>query len=80
MTIQFSRKAIAALSVSLPAPGSSLVRRLVRAKNDPGKERIRMWLIELDDAELRSGLGLTQEDIAALRAASLTSSLTRVAE
>ena len=72
MTIQFSRKAIAALSVSLPAPGSSLVRRLVRAKNDPGKERIRMWLIDLDDAELRSGLGLTQEDIAALRAASLT--------
>ena len=72
MTIQFSRQAIAALSVSLPAPGSSLVRRLVRAKNDPGKERIRMWLIDLDDAELRSGLGLTQEDIAALRAASLT--------
>lgn len=78
MTIQFSRKAIAALSVSLP-PGSSLVRRLVRAKNDPGKERIRMWLIDLDDAELRSGLGLTQEDIAALRAASLASSRTRVA-
>jgi hypothetical protein len=79
MTIQFSRKAIADLSVSLPAAGSSLVRRLVRAKNDPGKERIRMWLIDLDDAKLRSGLGLTQEDVAALRAASLTSSLTRAA-
>ena len=71
MTIQFSRKAIRA---GLPAPGSSLVRRLIRARNDPGKERIRMWLIELDDAELRSGLGLTPEDIAALRASSLTSS------
>ena len=79
MTIQFSRKAISVFSASLPAPGSSLVRRLIRARNDPGKERIRMWLIDLDDAELRSGLGLTQEDIAALRAASLASSRTRVA-
>ena len=79
MTIQFSRKAIAALSASPHAPVSSLVRRLVRAKNDPGKERIRMWLIALDDAELRSGLGLTLEDIAALRASSLTSPLTRAA-
>jgi hypothetical protein len=74
MTIQFSRKAISVFSARLPAPGSSLVRRLVRARNDPGKERIRMWLIELDDAELRSGLGLTPEDIATLRASSPTSS------
>ena len=27
-----------------------------------------MWLIDLDDAQLRSGLGLTVEDIAVLRA------------
>ena len=79
MTIPFSRKAISVFSADLPAPGSSLVRRLIRARNDPGKEHIRMWLIALDDAELRSGLGLTLEDIAALRASSLTSPLTKVA-
>jgi hypothetical protein len=60
MTISFTRK----------TPRSSLVRRLVRARNDPGKERIRMWLTDLDDAELRSGLGLMPEDIADLRAVS----------
>ena len=64
MTIQFSRK-------GLPSTDSALVRRLVRARNDPGKERIRMWLINVDDAQLRSRLGLTQEDIAVLRGAIL---------
>ena len=44
-----------------------LVRRLVQARNDPGKERIRNWLIDLDDAQLQSGLGLTLEDIVILR-------------
>ena len=67
MTIQFSRKAISVFSASLPAPGSSLVRRLIRARNDPGKERIRSWLMDLDDAQLQSGLGLTLEDIVILR-------------
>ena len=67
MTVQFSRQAIAALSGSIAKTGSSLVRRLVRARNDPGKERIRNWLIDLDNAQLRSGLGLTLEDIAVLR-------------
>jgi len=66
MTIQFSRQAIAALSTNVP-PASGLVRRLVRARNDSAKERIRMWLIDLGDAQLRSGLGLTPEDIAILR-------------
>jgi hypothetical protein len=37
------------------------------SRNDPGKERIRMCLIDLDDAQLRSGLGLAPEDIAVLR-------------
>ena len=46
---------------------SGLVRRLVRARNDPGKERIRKWLIDIDDAKLQSSLGLTPEDIAVLR-------------
>jgi hypothetical protein len=68
MTIQFSRQAIAAVSLSLPTRGSGLVRRLVRARNDPGKERVRMWLLDIDDAQLQSGLGLTLEDIAILRA------------
>ena len=67
MAVQFSRQAIAALSASLPTPGSGLVRRLVRAQNDPGKERVRMWLLDIDNAQLQSGLGLTLEDIAVLR-------------
>ena len=68
MTVQFSRQAIAELSADLLLTGSGLVRRLVRARNDPGKERVRRLLIELDDAQLQSGLGLTPEDIAVLRA------------
>ena len=67
MSVQFSRQAIAALSASLPTPGSGLVRRRVRAQTDPGKERVRMWLLDIDDAQLQSGLGLTLEDIAVLR-------------
>jgi hypothetical protein len=67
MTVQFSREAVATLSTSVRPATSGLVRRLVRARNDPGKERIRMWLISLDDAQLRSGLGLTPDDIAVLR-------------
>ena len=66
MTVQFSRKAQTALSASPPVTRSGLVRRLVRARNDPGKERIRKWLIDIDDAKLQSGLGLTPEDIAVL--------------
>jgi hypothetical protein len=67
MTIQFSRQAIAEVSASLPTTGSGLVRRLVRARNDPGKKRIRMWLLNLNDAQLQSSLGLMPEDIAVLR-------------
>jgi hypothetical protein len=48
--------------------------RLVCARDDPGKERIRKWLIDLDDAQLRSGLGLTGEDIAVLRTGTKTAS------
>jgi hypothetical protein len=32
-----------------------------------------MWLIDLDDAQLQSGLGLTVEDIAVLRTGAKTS-------
>jgi hypothetical protein len=67
MIVQFSREAVAPLSARLRSANSGLVRRLVRSRNDPGKERIRMWLIALDDAQLRSGLGFAPEDIAELR-------------
>jgi|SRR5258706_9168410 hypothetical protein len=74
MTIQFSKQPIAVLSDGLPKMGSGLVCRLVCARDDPGKERIRMWLIDLDDAQLQSGLGLTVEDIAVLRTGTKTAS------
>ena len=67
MTVQFSRKVLTAFSASPFVMRSGLVRRLVRARNDPGKERIRKWLIDIDDAKLQSRLGLTLEDIAVLR-------------
>ena len=50
------------------AAGQVILRRqLRRRRNDPGKERIRKWLIDIDDAKLQSDLGLTLEDIAVLR-------------
>jgi hypothetical protein len=45
---------------------SSLVRRLVRATDDPAKQRIRRWLSDITDERLLS-FGLTPEDIALLR-------------
>ena len=72
MTIQFSKQPIAMPSKRLPKMGSGLVCRLVSAHDDSGKERIRRWLIKLDDAQLQSGLGLTVEDIVVLRACTRT--------
>ena len=66
MTIQFSRRGIAARPTGALKARSSLVRRLVQARDDPGKQRIRAWLRELDDEQL-AGLGLTPEDILVLR-------------
>ena len=57
---------VAARPAGRASTGSSLVRRLVLAKDDPAKQRIRAQLSEIDDERLR-GLGLTSEDIAALR-------------
>jgi uncharacterized protein YjiS (DUF1127 family) len=48
--------------------GSSLVRRLVEARDDPAKQRVRAWLRDIDDRRL-SDFGLTREDIAVLRSA-----------
>ena len=45
---------------------SSLVRRLVQARDDPAKQRIRLWLSDINDERLLA-FGLTQEDIALLR-------------
>ena len=69
MTIQFSKQAI-----GLPKMGSGLVSRLVCTRDDPGEERIGRWLIDLDDTQLQSGLGLTVEDIAVLRTCTKTAS------
>ena len=74
MTIQFSTQPLTVLSDGLPEMRSGLVCRLVSARDDPSKERIRMWLIDLDDAQLQSGLGLTVEDIAVLRTGANTAS------
>jgi hypothetical protein len=45
---------------------SSLVRRLVQARDDPAKRRIRHWLSDINGERLLA-FGLTQEDIALLR-------------
>jgi uncharacterized protein YjiS (DUF1127 family) len=64
--MQFSRRGITARPAKDLKVRSSLVRRLVQAQDDPGKQRIRAWLRNLDDEQL-SSLGLTREDIAILR-------------
>ncbi|MEA3069902.1 MAG: hypothetical protein QOD29_1348 [Alphaproteobacteria bacterium] len=66
MTIQSSRQEMSAGPARSLRAGSSLVRRLAQARDDPGKQRIRAWLRKLDDEQL-SSLGLTREDIAVLR-------------
>ena len=68
MTVRPSSPEIAPGSTALTRRESSLVRRLVRAKDDPGKERVRGWLSAIDDARLLS-FGLTPDDISLLRAA-----------
>ena len=65
MTIQFSQQGMAALPLHVRICQSSFVRRLVNARNDPAKTRVRAWLLNLDDARL-AGFGLTPEDIAML--------------
>jgi hypothetical protein len=74
MTIQFPRKGVA--ESRLLKSGSSLVRRVVQAQDDPAKQRIRAWLRALDNKQL-SSLGLTSEDIAVLRGTQTLSSSRR---
>jgi hypothetical protein len=75
MTIQFPRKGVA--ESRLLKSGSSLVRRVVQAQDDPAKQRIRAWLRALDNEQLSSSLGLTPEDIAILRGTQTLSSSRR---
>jgi hypothetical protein len=46
---------------------SSLVLRLIRAKNDPVKRRLRDYLLEQSDDRLRANLGFSDNDICVLR-------------
>jgi uncharacterized protein YjiS (DUF1127 family) len=66
MNFQFLWRGMTARPARHLKARSSLVRRLVQAHDDPGKQRIRAWLSALDDEQL-SNLGLTPEDIHALR-------------
>ncbi len=56
-------------------PTSALVTRLARPGIDPAKRRIRARLLLLSDAQLQSGLGLSEVDIGVLRGAGLADSL-----
>jgi hypothetical protein len=60
------QQGVAIRSAGCSTAGSSLVRRLVRAKDDPAKQRIRSWLSKIDDERLLC-LGITPEEIATLR-------------
>jgi hypothetical protein len=65
-TTDHPQQDIAARPAGRTIAGSGLVRRLVLAKDDPAKQRIRAHLSEIDDERL-FGLGLKSEDVAALR-------------
>lgn len=60
MTVQFSSQAIAVPSTCLPKAVSGLGPILLRAQNDPGKMRVRMRLLDIDDAQLQSGLNVNE--------------------
>jgi hypothetical protein len=65
-TVECLQQSVAVSPIARQKSGSSLVRRLVQAKDDPAKQRIRTSLSNIDDGKL-SNLGLTSEDIATLR-------------
>jgi hypothetical protein len=66
MNMEGSQQNIAARPTRRRKTQSSLVRRLVQARNDPAKQRIRRWLSDIQDDRLLS-FGLTPDDIALLR-------------
>jgi hypothetical protein len=61
-----SQQNITARPVGCEESRSALVRRLVNARDDPAKHRIRHWLSEISDDRLLS-VGLTAQDIVLLR-------------
>jgi len=58
MTVQLSSQAIALSSACRPTAVSGLAPIVLRAQNDPGKKRVRMWLLDFDDNQLQSGLNV----------------------
>ena len=78
-TADHLRQGIAMPQAGRPIAGSSLVRRLVLAKDDPAKLRIRAWLSDIDDERLFC-FGLTSEDIAALRGAASPTAAANLAQ
>jgi hypothetical protein len=52
--------------VPAPVPKSSFLRRLLRANDDPAKQRCLAWLIKIDDRRLLE-FGLSPGDLAILR-------------
>jgi hypothetical protein len=73
MNMQFLRRGTTARSATHLKARLSLVRKLIQARDDPGKHRIRGWLRNLGDDRL-SDLSLTFEDIAVLRGTQTPSS------
>jgi hypothetical protein len=67
VSVQFSQHGMSALPANFAKPRSSFLQTLLRARDDDAaKQRIRKWLMALDDQQL-SRLGLPPEDIALLR-------------
>jgi len=71
----WNQDAAAPALVRRPSPArpacSPLVNRLIQPDIDPGRFRIRQLLVQLPDERLRTGLGLSDKDIALLRLACL---------
>lgn len=63
------RELLEAVSIEIQTdnPTSSLVKRLITARDDPGKRRIRDCLLRLSDQDLKTKLGMTDADVRALR-------------
>jgi hypothetical protein len=71
----WNQDAAAPAPVRRPSPArhacSPLVNRLIQPDIDPGRFRIRHLLVQMPNERLRTGLGLSDEDIALLRLACL---------
>ena len=77
MAMEGPQQSIAKRAARCREARSSLVRRLVQARDDPAKQRIRRRLSDISDERLFS-LGLTPEDIALLRGSGNFADLLRI--